>query len=267
VKYWGWSCVTAAYSGAAIDLVDTATGNTTGTRLMCSSGSLVALVSASACTFVTGNACSPLATTCAVSCSVVTKYEQIGTADCAGTTVCNQTQATNSLRPTYTATGGAGGKPCEAYTSSQLLESNAAPTDNQPFSLGTIDSRTGGTTSLSTIFASNGSFVGVYHASSAGNVTLYAGGLSNNVAATDNAFHALQTEFNGASSVIGVDGSSSTVSTSPGTNPFGNDALLTGAGGGGGLVGVVCEEMVFTGANSTVDNTTLNSNQHTRFGF
>jgi hypothetical protein len=114
VKYWGWRCVTAAYSGPAIDLVDTATGNTTGTRLMCVSGTLTALVSGSACAFVTGNACSALATTCATSCSVVTKYEQIGTADCGGATVCNLTQATNSLRPTRT-TSGPGGNQCEAY--------------------------------------------------------------------------------------------------------------------------------------------------------
>lgn len=265
VKYWGWSCVTAAYSGNAIDLADAATGNTTGTRLQCSSGVLVALVSASACTFVTGNACSTLAVTCAISCVVVTKYEQIGTADCAVSVRCDLTQATNANRPTYTATGGAGGKACEAYIATQTLVTTAATTINQPFSLGTLDSRTGGTASLSNIFETNATFSGVYHSGTAANVQIYAGGLSANVAATDNAFHALQTVFNGASSIIAVDGSGTTVS--PGTNAWGTDVLATGNGSGGSFIGVNCEEMVFSGANSGADNTALSANQHTRFGF
>jgi hypothetical protein len=269
--YWGWSCVTKAYSGAAIDLVDTATGTTTGTRLMCSSGSLVALVSGSACTFVTGNACSSLATTCASSCSVVTKYEQTGTLNCnSGAAVCNQTQSTNSLRPTYTASGGAGGKACEAYTSTQLLiVPTGFNTQAQPFSMDTIDSRTGGTSSLSTIFTAAGSLTGVYHSSTAGNAALYAGSISANVVATDNAFHAIQSVFNGASSILAVDGSNSGSGTtvSPGAGVISTNDLQTGNGGGGSFTGVNCEEILFGGSLTAANNVTLNTNMHGRFGF
>src|SRR5437879_10288669 len=80
--WWGMLCYSNAYSGNVADITDAATGNTTGTRLQCSFGIVSALVSGSACTFVTGNACSSLATTCATACNVVTLYDQSGNTNC-----------------------------------------------------------------------------------------------------------------------------------------------------------------------------------------
>jgi hypothetical protein len=262
VKYWGFSCVTNAYTGNVADIVDGATGNTTGSRLQCASGTLVALVSGSACTFVTGNACSTVATTCAVSCVVVTLYEQFGTATCTGSTVCNITQATNASRPTYSASGGAGGRACASFTSTQSLVTSAAgPTYAQPFSIATLDERTSGT-ALSGVFSTNGSFAGVYH-NAANQAEIYAGS-AGTATASDNAFHAMQTVFNGASSILAVDGSGTTVN--PNTGSFASGTFGMGDVAAA-FTGVICEAMVFTGANSSANNTTLNSNQHTRFGF
>jgi hypothetical protein len=97
-------CYQHSYSGSHIDLVDAATGNTTGTRLQCANGVISALVSGSACTFVTGNACSSLTTTCGtagspISCEIVTFYDETGAAKCGG--ACNWTAAHGS-RALYT---------------------------------------------------------------------------------------------------------------------------------------------------------------------
>ena len=270
--YWGWSCVKASYSGPAIDLVDAATGSTTGTRLQCSGGSLVVLTSSSACattaagqTFISGGLCSPLATTCAVSCVVIGKWDQIANTGCS-TFECDQFQTSNASRPIYTATGGAGGKACEQYTTTQSMNSAATTaTVNQPFSVATIDSRTGGLTSISTVVSFGGSLTGVYHSSTAGNVLAYAGSLSSNVAATDNAFHAIQTVLNNPSSALFVDGSGGTLGTQPGTGGIG--AFGSGSNGGGAFIGIWCEEIYFSGAATTGDVTAINSNQHSRFGF
>lgn len=97
--FWhGFRCYNGTYSGNVADITDAATGNTTGTRLQCANGVVVDLVSGSACTFVTGNACSSLATTCATACNVRTLYDQLGSVNC--TTTCNATQTTNANRPT-----------------------------------------------------------------------------------------------------------------------------------------------------------------------
>ena len=77
IAWWGLRCFSSTTSGTIADITDSATGNTTGTRLQCAAGGIVtAVVSASACTFVTGFACSTLATTCAVGCNVRELYDQ-----------------------------------------------------------------------------------------------------------------------------------------------------------------------------------------------
>ena len=100
-NYWAPDrCFSSATTGSISDIVDSATGNTTGTRLQCGAGGVITeVVSGSACTFVTGNACSALSVTCAVGCKIITLYDQ-------GADAKNMTQATNSKRPTYLTLGG-----------------------------------------------------------------------------------------------------------------------------------------------------------------
>ena len=104
--FYSLRCASNAYVGSVIDIVDSATGNTTGTRLQCTGGvaAPTTLVSASACTFVTGNACSLLTSTCTVACKVVTWYDQSGANACSSAP-CNATQATNANRPTFLTSG------------------------------------------------------------------------------------------------------------------------------------------------------------------
>jgi hypothetical protein len=106
-------CAQNSYAGNVIDVVDTATGNTTGTRLQCASGVVSALVSGSACTFVTGNACSTLATTCATSCVHSTVYNQMGTG-----TITNLTLPTTVAARSIIVLNALNSKPCFFSSSS-----------------------------------------------------------------------------------------------------------------------------------------------------
>lgn len=140
IAWWGARCYTAAYSGLVADITDAATGNTTGTRLQCSSGTVSALVSASACTFVTGNACSALATTCLVSCNVVTLYDQSGNTNCSAA-ACNITQATNANRPIFTQSCN-GALPCIKFVnaSNTTLTSGSLTSTATPITFSLVSS-------------------------------------------------------------------------------------------------------------------------------
>jgi hypothetical protein len=133
VAYYGLRCYNAAYAGNVVDVGNAATGTSTvGTRLKCSAGGIISeVVSGSACTFVTGNACSTLATTCASTCYAVNLYNQSG-----------GTGHTLSLffatsRPAYT-TSCIGSLPCMTFTaaSSEYLDDNITwTTTAQPYTL------------------------------------------------------------------------------------------------------------------------------------
>lgn len=145
VAWWGLRCYTSAYAGNVADVVDTSTGNTTGTRLQCASGTVSALVSGSACTFVTGNACSALATTCATACKVVTLYDQSGSNKCnSSASPCDVTNATNANRPDYI-TSCLGGLPClRAATVAAKLTLASATSHaavSQPFTFSSVSKR------------------------------------------------------------------------------------------------------------------------------
>src|SRR5215468_7839518 len=126
-----------------MDVADGATGNTTGTRLQCSNGQVVALVSGSACTFVTGNGCSPLATTCAVSCIVNKWYDQSGQTNC--TTACDARKSTTTA-PAVTLNC-QNGLICVTYNGATptclASPSVSAATVNQPLTVSIVSQRTG----------------------------------------------------------------------------------------------------------------------------
>ena len=125
------SCFTLAYSGNVADITDASTGNTTGTRMVCNNGIASALVSSSACTFVTGNACSALATTCAVSCNLREAYDQTGN-------VQHMPQTANANRPAVVTTGcGSMGwcVQCVAASTQYLTKTSGTPTIAVPFNL------------------------------------------------------------------------------------------------------------------------------------
>jgi len=126
-------------------------------------------------------------------CKVVTLYDQSGATGCTAA-ACDLTQSTDADRPTYTATGGAGGKPCMTFASGNLLQTaNALSSSAQPFSIYAVAEKNPTGTSLEGLFSSAAGFTGVYFSNSGANtLALYDGGFSGNASATDAAFPAIQ---------------------------------------------------------------------------
>jgi hypothetical protein len=226
LMWWGTRCYSNAYSGNVVDVVDASTGDTTGTRLQCSSGSLVALTSASACTFVTGNACSPLATTCASGCNIVNLYDQIGTACTGG---CTLTQATNANRPAFTVSC-VNGHPCMTFPSntSAILAnlSGTISTQAQPFTLSAVWNVTSTCPQSFGCFVwiddPNGNFISLFPNTSVLAINFNA--VSGGTASTADDIYSIgnqqitQLVFDNASSVLNLNGSPVSFTGTVGTN-------------------------------------------------
>jgi hypothetical protein len=155
VAYYGTRCYSVVSVGNIVDVVDTATG-TVGTRLKCGFGGTISeVVSSTACTFVGGNTCSPLATTCATSCDVSTLYNQsYGTGRYLN-------QLSSPARPVYT-TSCIGTKPCVNFTAanSEVLDDGITWTSvSQPYTV--VLSYNSTTNAASSGILGNNSAVGV----------------------------------------------------------------------------------------------------------
>ena len=224
-EYWGVRCYNYAYAGNVMDLVDTATGNTTGTRLKCTNGVVSALVSGSACTFVTGNACSSVATTCAISCSVNQLYGQI-----AGYNLTPQ--GAISTAPTYTTSGCLGTRACIACSSASnqnLVTFATEPTVAQPFTF---------VIGFEYTSTSNGGMFGgganVTFVEPQNTHTQWGAGTNINTTSSINTVYSAQFIFNGSSSAADFNGTKTT-------------GLAAGAGSFGGIGIAVCTDNFSTG--------------------
>jgi hypothetical protein len=249
-------CYKASYVGSHLDIVDAATGNTTGTRLQCASGGVIsALVSGSACTFVTGNACSALATTCASACNIVTMYDESG-ANLCSSAPCNATEATNASRAAYTASA-VGGKACATFngTSSNYTAASFAGLA-QPFSFSQYFSAGAAN---QTMFADGNN---VYYGTNSNFLTMQSGssvGSGNSVAA--NAYTPAQSIFNGATSVSYYNGTATT-SLNPGTDAIAATTLNFGSNSFGTFAAFVdCEFIIYPIALNSTQYGNLTTNQ------
>lgn len=270
VAWWGLRCYRNAYSGNVADLTDTSTGNTTGTRLQCSSGTVSALVSGSACTFVTGNACSSIAVTCAVSCNILTLYDQSGANNCTST-ACDLTQSINASRPLFAASGLGGRPTLNCNSGSGVLVSNNALGGSVPgpYTISAVAERVSGSTvdyplivgSATTVF---GAFFDVH---TAGNVAMYTGALIPTAPAADNAFHAAQFIFNSSSSAFYVDGTASGAVDTGNTDDYPGQQFAFCATGVQTLTGFVQEAGLWSVGFSSGQQSSMNSNQHAYWGF
>lgn len=84
--------------------------------------------------------------------------------------------------------------------------------------------------------------------------------------AADGSFHAFQITHNGASSEIYVDGSG-TSGNAGASFPLGKVFLGSDAASGSQYGGYICEAGIWQGAFSAGNKTSMNSNQHTYWGF
>jgi len=117
----------------------------------------------------------------------------------------NLAQATGTKQPAYRATGGANSKPALQFDGNDLISLNAAPTVTHPFTvvvIAKLGATSAGQKELLVGDSSNGA---LYQASTGWrmyNGTVLAGG------ASDTNWHLFVAYFNGASSVLEIDGAS-----------------------------------------------------------
>lgn len=198
-------------------------------------------------------------------CNVKILYDQSGLNGCnSNSAPCNLTQATVATRPTIVISC-LGSLPCMDFNGSQHLD-NGTPFGNvQPFTFSAVAERTGAFTSFGDIFGSGtaGQIQFLYN-SSANSVGQYAGTLTF-VTASDSAFHAIQNVFaTTASSVIRID-STETTGLSQSGNSFGTQLVM---GGDNNLCTCrIAELMEYNATMSSGNRSTMNSNQHTYWGF
>lgn len=185
-------------------------------------------------------------------------YDQSGnTNDAVQATAANQPelipQCLNSL-PCILTSGGA--------VALNLQTSANVSLGSNPLTMSVVSERRS-VGSNSTIFGnSNGPFV--IYAGSANVFGMFAGSVVT-VAATDNVFHAAQATFNGAASVFYLDGSANTLS--PGTTTANTHLYIGTDGFNNFCICIFLESGGWTGAFSSGNRSTMNSNQHSYWGF
>lgn len=201
----------------------------------------------------------------ATTCKVVTLYDQTGNTNCIGPIACDLTQATDASRPAFTFSC-LGSLPCMAWAGGQKLTSSAGliSSVSQPYTFNSVAKRTSGTTYSDII--SDGPENIYLEFKGANTVVLSAGG-EVSATANDNTTHAIQAIFNGgaSASTFFIDGTSTAVST--GTTAFNGAPTVGGAAGGDFLTGISTEYGFWPSGFSAGNQSSMNNNQHTYWGF
>lgn len=204
---------------------------------------------------------SPLSCTSGA-CTIKTLYDQTGSTNCSSS-ACDLTQATISLRPTLTFNCLGTTLPCAAFTSTQSLKNTTGITSTQPYTMSAVGERTSSFTSSECLLCAVGGTPSLGFSTTANAVFVVAGTGVSLTGNPDSAFHAIQGLLNGASSILYSDGvSSGTVSAGTSTAT----TLCVGACTTRFLTGNFVEAGIWPGSLSA-NFSTMNSNQHTYWGF
>lgn len=200
-----------------------------------------------------------------VLCTVKTLYDQTGNTNCNGVT-CDVTQATIANRPTLTLNCLGSTLPCMTWSGSQtLLSANATNALHpQPFSVSGVGQRTGSFTSYGDILGTSGGSIQLAYNNSANTALLYAGNLSLTATAADSSFHAIQGLLNGVSSILYIDGSST--SGNPGGTSFPSVEFMCVGTCGNPTTGKSTEGGVWF-SDTSANFSALNANQRAYWGF
>lgn len=247
--WWGLRAYNAAYatgSNPAMDVCDTATGLTCSTINILSTG------------FV-DRATALAASACATACGVQKIYDQTGNAH-------HATQANKLLMPVVLFSGCPSGNICLQFVTSgnQHLDTTAI-TQAQPFSMSAVAERYATFTAFNGILSIGASLAEIGFGPTAGNMYMYAGSTIT-AAAADSALHAVQGQFNGASSDIYIDGSRTT--TSPGTAGGSSQTVRIGDDGSGSHPSEYFYETgLWSSSFSNSDEAAINTNQHGTSGW
>lgn len=249
--WWGLRCNTAAYVGSVADVF--APADASHTLITCTAGGVL------------NETLQPLATTCASSCTVKTLFDQSAASNCAG--ACDLAQATSGNRPVFTLNC-IGSLPCMTVTSgsSQRMVSPAFTSVPQAWTISSVIQRTANfTTQQNFVQGSTGSGAAIFFTTSTNTLALFAASTLP-ATASDSAFHAVQAIANGASSTLYVDGSA-TNGASGASALSGTITVGCGTGAANCMTGKFTELGVWPVGFSGGQDSSMNSNQHTYWGF
>ena len=176
-------------------------------------------------------------------------------------------QATVANMPILTANviGSLYGMQFDNASSQILITATGGPDQSQPFTFSYVAKRTGNTSALNSVLYQSNVIAGFDNTADA--VFVYAGSLQGGIAASDNAFHAVQNIFDGASSDVVVNGSSNSVSPGPGALASASSIYFGGDNINRCVTGFIQEGGIWSIGFSAGQKTSMNSNQHTYWGF
>lgn len=235
----GFSAAYSTGSNPAIDIVDSSGANTTTINIL----STGAIDNAAITTFVGLHGTA----------SVAKFYDQISTR--------HITQATVARMPTITQNA-IGSLPAMTFAGSQALLTGSAVSVSTPFTVSGIYTRTGAGGDTLLYDDNNGLELRALSNQLVLNSAIFA-------ASADNSFHAVQALWNNPSitSALYIDGTN-TQNDSGNTFAFNGHLCLGGrdSTGSNGFTGKVCEIGIWA-ADKSANNSAMNSNQHTYWGF
>lgn len=134
----------------------------------------------------------------------------------------------------------------------------------QSYTLSAVGERTGSTSSFSDILGNSDTSPQLGFSNSTNTALQFAGSVAT-ATANDNIFHAMNAIYNGASSTFYIDGSSNSVSA--GTDPITSANAFNLGTGNNALTGNIAEVGVWSSAFSGGQLSSMNSNQHSYWGF
>lgn len=250
VGFWGTQAYSAATRGnRALNVCI----NSGGSFINCVDWSTDATTGKVVPTNVGGSACN------IVTCVAKIIYDQSGNNGCSSA-ACDLTATSGISAPTVTLSA-LGGTACLTYlgSSSQSNFTSTGFTQAQPYTISAVSERNGATSTIGIIFADGNGDVFTYY-SATPNTVIMQSNINQSASATDNAFHAIQFNFQGASGNFYIDGANTNVAGSTGTTSM-TAGFSIGTGGGFFLTGVVCEIALYP-ANENANQSTMNTNQH-----
>ena len=248
VGFRGYSTAYSTGANPAADVCDVSTGLTCTTINILSNGKFDAATAAGS-------------SSCLVSCNVSKLYDQTGGG-------IHLTQSTNANRP-LVVFGAISGLACMSFSSNQnLVNATGLSVQAQPFTVSAVNKKsTSAQAATPNIFGASVTPAGAFYNGSATpqSVGTYAGSAPViNATASDGAFHTEQFLFNGASSNIIVD--TTTTSGNLGGNAFTGNITI-GQPSSTFDTFIECEAGVWNGTFSGTVQTNLNSQQHAFWGF
>lgn len=245
-RYWGLRCYTTAYTGSVADVF--APADVTHTLLTCSTGGVI------------NETIQALSVTCAVSCTVKTLFDQPNF----GGSPQDQAQTTEANRLAFIQSC-SGSKPCLRGNGTSNYMTAVADTGVLPIWGTYAAKRTGNASAFNSILKNGGTGYNIGFSGTSGNVYEFAGNVVL-ATASENNFHAVQNYISGSGTdSLYVDGSL-TGSLNAGTTGSSGSMEISGDVGGQNCT---CDilEVGFASSNQTANNSAMNSNQHSYWGF